>query len=115
MPVEQQRPAPAPGAHTTRAGKAAEPGADSLWFRKRVDTSHYASPSTYPPCGCGAAICPDRPEDATRREDENMRTVEYTHAHGGDGGDTLPGTPWPGPSTPPAPDGGPGVPNPPQE
>ncbi|MER7311057.1 MULTISPECIES: hypothetical protein [Streptomyces] len=44
-----------------------------------------------------------------------MNTFVYTNAHGGDGEDKLPGTPWPGPSTPPSPDGGPGVPNPPQE
>lgn len=31
-----------------------------------------------------------------------------------DGGDGLPGTPWPGPKDPPSPDGGPGVPNPPK-
>ncbi|MFC5720323.1 hypothetical protein ACFP1Z_09130 [Streptomyces gamaensis] len=29
-------------------------------------------------------------------------------------GDKLPGQPWPGPETPPTPDGGPGVPNPPK-
>ncbi|GES28904.1 hypothetical protein San01_13910 [Streptomyces angustmyceticus] len=31
-----------------------------------------------------------------------------------DGGDKVPGEPWPGPQTPPTPDGGPGVPNPPK-
>lgn len=31
-----------------------------------------------------------------------------------DGGDKLPGEPWPGPQAPPTPDGGPGVPNPPK-
>ncbi|MER0445632.1 hypothetical protein ABR738_13865 [Streptomyces sp. Edi4] len=30
------------------------------------------------------------------------------------GGDKLPGTPYPGPHLPPTPDGGPGVPNPPK-
>ncbi|MFI9766399.1 hypothetical protein ACIHJG_05970 [Streptomyces sp. NPDC052415] len=28
---------------------------------------------------------------------------------GGDGGDSLPGEPWPGPQEPPSPDGGPKV------
>lgn len=28
-------------------------------------------------------------------------------ATGGEGGDKLPGQPWPGPPTPPSPDGGP--------
>lgn len=30
------------------------------------------------------------------------------------GGDKLPGNPYPGPHQPPTPDGGPGVPNPPK-
>ncbi|GFE21075.1 hypothetical protein RB199_11015 [Streptomyces libani] len=30
------------------------------------------------------------------------------------GGDKLPGEPWPGPQPSPTPDGGPGVPNPPK-
>ncbi|MEU5434819.1 hypothetical protein AB0G73_15790 [Streptomyces sp. NPDC020719] len=30
------------------------------------------------------------------------------------GGDKLPGEPYPGPHQPPTPDGGPGVPNPPK-
>lgn len=32
-----------------------------------------------------------------------------------DGGDGLPGEPYPGPHPPPTPDGGPGVPNPPKK
>lgn len=32
----------------------------------------------------------------------------------GNGGDKLPGEPYPGPHQPPTPDGGPGVPNPPE-
>jgi hypothetical protein len=31
-----------------------------------------------------------------------------------DGGDKLPGKPYPGPHQPPSPDGGPGQPNPPK-
>ncbi|MBV7669233.1 hypothetical protein [Streptomyces halstedii] len=47
------------------ADRGARLGAEDLWFRKRVDTSHYASPSLFPPCTCGARICPDRTDDNT--------------------------------------------------
>lgn len=55
---------PSPEAVNTRADRDAGPGVEDLWFRKRVDTSHYASPSTYPPCTCGAKVCPDRSDDS---------------------------------------------------
>ncbi|MEU0122632.1 hypothetical protein ABZ114_13245 [Streptomyces albidoflavus] len=38
-----------------------------------------------------------------------------TDLHASGGGDGLPGEPYPGPHQPPSPDGGPGVPNPPQK
>jgi hypothetical protein len=38
-----------------------------------------------------------------------MKTVSRSN-----GGDGLPGEPYPGPHQPPTPDGGPGIPNPPK-
>lgn len=33
--------------------------------------------------------------------------MQHLLRNGGDGGDGLPGEPWPGPEEPPSPDGGP--------
>lgn len=56
---------PPPKAVNIPAGRDPGLSAEDLWFRKRVDTSHYASPSLFPPCTCGAKVCPDRPEENT--------------------------------------------------
>lgn len=64
MPDDPRRPAPGTPTHL-RPGRGTQPAAESLWFRKRVDTSHYASPSLFPPCTCGAKVCPDRTEENT--------------------------------------------------
>ncbi|AIA04111.1 hypothetical protein DC74_3616 [Streptomyces noursei] len=51
---------------------------------------------------------PPKTPDVRRKEEP----VSMTRS--ADGGDKLPGEPYPGPHQPPTPDGGPGVPNPPK-
>jgi len=62
------------------APKKIEPRASeskrSLGFRTDVDTSRYDSIASYPPCRCGAAICPDRTTTTTpqtRRRSDDVR------------------------------------------
>lgn len=49
-------------------GKKIKPAADevvlSAGLRQDADTSRYASLAAFPPCQCGADICPDRQEPA---------------------------------------------------
>ncbi|PZT71946.1 MULTISPECIES: hypothetical protein [unclassified Streptomyces] len=85
MPGIEHGTAPAPGPLPTRAGGSAP----DRGLRRGPDLSRYASLAAYPPCQCGAAICPDappRPEppepeaDAAGRVDGIRARVRETNA-----------------------------------
>ncbi|WP_330238924.1 hypothetical protein [Streptomyces sp. NBC_00525] len=85
MPVNEHEPAPAPGPLFACAGGSAP----DRGLRRGPDLSRYASLAAYPPCRCGAAICPDAPPppeppdpetDATERVDGIRARVRETNA-----------------------------------
>lgn len=57
MPVNKHEPTPAPALPFVRAGG----GDPHRGLRRGPDVSRYASLAEYPPCECGAAVCPDTP------------------------------------------------------
>ena len=57
MPVNERGIAPAPGPTVTRAAEGAAGGEPY----GRPDLVRYASLTEFPPCRCGAAVCPDGP------------------------------------------------------
>lgn len=77
MPVEKHRPAPAPGPLPTRTDE--EPASREL--RRDQDISRYASLGAFPPCRCGAPICPDAPPKAGASSSDAIRErVRETNA-----------------------------------
>lgn len=76
MPVEEHETAPAPGPTATRAGEDAVNGEP----RGRPDLARYASLAEFPPCRCGAEVCPDGPATPESAADGIRERVRETNA-----------------------------------
>ncbi|WP_406287425.1 hypothetical protein [Streptomyces sp. NBC_00209] len=76
MPVEEHGTAPAPGPLPVRTDE--EPPSSEL--RGDPDISRYASLAAFPPCQCGAPICPDGPSKAGASSEDLLVRVRETNA-----------------------------------
>ncbi|MGC4946478.1 hypothetical protein ACLQ2N_09795 [Streptomyces sp. DT224] len=77
MPVEEHGTAPAPGPLPTRTDDEDPPSRE---LRRDPDLSRYASLAAFPPCRCGAPICPDGPARAGASADDIRVRVRETNA-----------------------------------
>ncbi|MGG2462494.1 hypothetical protein ACO0M4_22200 [Streptomyces sp. RGM 3693] len=95
-----------------------EPAGDDVPVRcpvGRHDMTVWA-PSVYRCDEHGATLVVHSPSLTLPLKTPDVREKEdpVSMVFSADGGDRLPGKPYPGPHEPPTPDGGPGVPNPPK-